>query len=77
MKYATEFGHAGHMLPIQINYGHSTHIGILRDNSIVDQPYTYNILTHLSISGDWRYASLLTMAVTILLGDAITLLIKL
>ena len=20
MKYATEFGHAGHMLPIQINY---------------------------------------------------------
>ena len=32
----------------------------MRDNPIDDQSYTYNILSYLSISGDWWYASLLT-----------------
>ena len=77
MKYAKEFGYTGQMLPILINYMVIHHTLPLRDNSINDQSYTYNILSHLSISGDWWYASLLTMAVTILLGEAITLLIKL
>ena len=53
MKYAKEFGYAGHMPAILINYiGHSSHIDILRDNPIDDQSYTYKILSHLSISGD-------------------------
>ena len=43
MNYAKEFGYAGHMLPILINY-HSSHIDILRDNSIDDHSYTYKIL---------------------------------
>ena len=34
-------------------HDHPSHIEILRDNSIDDQSYTYNILSHLSISGDW------------------------
>ena len=42
-----------------------------------DYSYSYNILSHVFISGDCRYALLLTMAVTILLGEAVTLLIKL
>ena len=45
MKYAKEFGYAGHMLPILINYMviHPSHIDILIDNPIDDQSYTYNI----------------------------------
>ena len=50
MKYAKEFGYAGHMLPILINYMVIHHT--LRDNLIDDQSYTYNILSHLSNSGD-------------------------
>ena len=34
-----------------------------------DYSYTYYIFSYLSIGGDGRYASLLTMAVTILLRD--------
>ena len=56
---------------------HSSHIDILRDNFIYDYSYTYTILSHLSISGDLWYASLLTMAVTILSWEAVSLLIKL
>ena len=38
---------------IYTNYlqGHSSHIDILRDNSIYDHSYTYNVLSHLFISG--------------------------
>ena len=50
MKNAKEFGYAGQMLPILINYIVIHHI--LRDNPIDDQSCTYNILSHLSISGD-------------------------
>ena len=68
-KYVKEFGYAGQMLPIVINYmviHHTlTYWGMILS---VINPIQYNILSHLSISGDWWYASLLTMAVTILLG---------
>ena len=56
---------------------HWSQIDLLRDNSIYDYSYTYNILSNLFISGDWWYATLLTMAVTILLREVVTLLIKL
>ena len=53
MKYAEEFGHAVYMLHILINYMVIYHtLTYLRDNPIDDQSYTYNILSHLSISGD-------------------------
>ena len=59
MKCAKEFGYAAGPYAIYTNYlhGYSSHIDILRDNSIDDQSYTYNILSHLSITGDWWYAS--------------------
>ena len=79
LKWTNELGYDGHTLPKLMNYKviRSSHIDILRNNSIFDYSYTYNILSHLSISGDCRYASLLTMAVTMLLWEAVTLLIKL
>ena len=54
MKYAKEFGYAGQMLPILINYMviHHTLTYWGRDNRIDDESYTYNVLSHLSISGD-------------------------
>ena len=89
MKYAKEFGYAGEMLPILINYmgiHHTlTYWGIILSiiNPIhITYSCTYpsvifsHILSHLSITYPW-YASLLTMAVTILLGEAFILLIKL
>ena len=73
LKYSNEFQYDGHILPILISYKVIHHTcDIYRDNSIYDPSYSYNILSHLSISGDWRYASLLTIAVTILLGEATT-----
>ena len=58
LKYSNKFGYAGHMLPMTyVTYtyllqGDSSHIDIYRDNSINDNSYTYNILSHLFISGD-------------------------
>ena len=70
MKYANEFVCAGHMLPILTNYKviyHTlTYRGIIL-SMIIPIHITYSP-SHLYISGDWWYASLLTMAVTILLG---------
>ena len=39
--------------------------------------YMYNILSHISTSGDVTYASLIAIAETILLGEVVTLLFKL
>ena len=56
---------------------HSSHIHILRDNSIYDHSYTYNILSHLFISGDMICIAIDNGSITILLEDAVTLHIKL
>ena len=78
LKYSNELGYAGHMLPILISYKVIHHILTYKWIILsIEHSYTYNILSHLSISGDWWYATLLKMAVTILLGEATTLLIKL
>ena len=68
------------MLPKQTNYKvirHTLTYYILKVTSTYDYSYSYNILSHLSVSRDRRYASLLTMAVTLLLGEVVILLIKL
>ena len=46
LKSANELGYDGQMLPVIELQSHSSHIDILRDNSIYDYSYTYNILSH-------------------------------
>ena len=79
LRWTNDLRDNGHMLPIPINYKVIRHTlpYVLRDNYIYDYSYTYNILSHLFIGGYCRYASLLTIVVTILWGEVVTLLIKL
>ena len=46
-----EFGYAGHKLPILINYMHSAHIDILRENPINPTHKTYSP-TYASVETD-------------------------
>ena len=43
---------------MQINYSYSSHLDILKDNPTYSYSYKYNVLSHLSITGDGWYASL-------------------
>ena len=48
-----EFNYNGHKQGILINYRQSSYLEILKYNSTYSYSYTaYNILSHLSISGD-------------------------
>ena len=83
LKWTTEFEYNGHEQLIYINYSQSSHFDILEDNSTHSYSYTYNMLSHLFISGDCGYASLLSAEWVIDNGsnntveEAVTLLIKL